>query len=178
MCEQRSLVPIPFAAQCATIFFFVSFALILSFLPLRSEAGVMFYISNLLSTSKPSTPADHTITFQAANAIPPSGKVVITPQAGAFSIPVALDFTDIDVATSSSATGTFMERTVSSTASVSAGGISVVSGTSGSITITLSSGQGIEAMKFVRIKIGAHAVSGEAGDVQMSNSTSTGTYSV
>ena len=100
----------------------------------------MSLVSDRISLSWPDTGVSHTISFLTTAAIPLSGKIVITPENGIFTIPSGFDYTDIDLATSSSATGLFSDRLLAATSSASADGAAVIaSTTSGSITITLNS---------------------------------------
>ena len=75
-----------------------------------AHGAIIPYINDTISTSEPGAAADQTIVFQVARSVPPGGAIVITPQAGAFSIPSDLDATDVDFATSSSPTWAWQER--------------------------------------------------------------------
>ncbi len=120
------------------------------------------YVSDLISTSAPSTAASHTIQFTVANAIPAGGHIVITPQASAFTIPASLDHIDVDLAVATGV-GPYVDRTLASTASATEDGVSVVVGSSGSITITLNSTTGVNAGDRVQVELGTVASEGGAG---------------
>ncbi len=134
-----------------------------------SALSNLIRVSDTLSTSHPDTPANHTIKFIATTAVPPSGTIDITLESGAFDIPTGFDYTDIDLATSSSINATFTERTLGSSPSPNVDGVTVVTGGSGSITFTLSSNRGLAAGTAVRIKLGTNAVYGASGDLQIQN---------
>ncbi len=135
-----------------------------------AHAGTLSSVSDLISTSAPGTSTvSHTIQFTTANAIPASGKIVITPESGAFSIPGLFDYTDVDVAVSGS------DRTLAATASVGADGVSV----SGSIvTITLNSTTGISAGAQVQIQFGTIATFGTTGDITLTNPSIVDSYRI
>ena len=120
----------------------VSLALLFTFTG-TAHAAVLSGVSDLISTSEPAgTTTSHTITFTATTMIPAGGKIVVTPEAslGAFDVSALLDFTDLDFATAPTSTGPFTERSLAALPSAADDGVSVVSGTSGSLTITLGSG--------------------------------------
>ena len=117
------------------------------------HAATLTFVSDLISTSAPSTIASHAVQFTVTDAIPPGGAIIITPEAGAFTIPPDLDESDIEFSVSSGG-GPYVDRGIASSPDAVSDGISVVSGTSGSITITLNSTTGINAGDKVRIGIG------------------------
>lgn len=134
------------------------------------QAGTLSYVSDLISTSAPgTTTASHAIQFTTANAIPASGKIIITPVSGAFSVPGTFDYTDVDVAVSS------IDRTLAAVASATEDSVSVASDV---ITITLNSTTGISAGAQVQIELGAIAASGEAGDVSLTNPAGVDSYRI
>ncbi len=116
-------------------------------------AGEMNFVSDLISTSAPNTPATHIIQFSPTHDIPASGEIVITPQAGAFTIPGGLDNTDIEFSVSSLG-GPYVDRPTADAADGGNDGIVVTTGTSGSIVITLNSTTGINANDAVRVSVG------------------------
>ena len=136
------------------------------------------FISDLIVNSAPATSTNHTIQFRTLVAIPASGKIIITPQAGAFTIPAAFDYTDVDFATSASQSGPYMDRSLAATPSASDDGVSVVSGSNGLFTITLQSGLGISANSFIQVELGTHATDGAVGDQQIQNPSSIGSYGI
>lgn len=124
-------------------------------------AGTLTFVSDLISTSAPGAEATHTIQFNVATDIPASGKIVITPQDAAFTIPASFDFTDVDLAVSNG--GPYIDRDISDTADALNEGVSVTSGSSGSITIILNSTSGISAGEHVQIRLGKNATFGITG---------------
>jgi hypothetical protein len=115
--------------------------------------------------------------------IPVGGKIVITPEAAsgnAFDISALLDHTDLDLAVDPTASGTFTDRTLAATPSATEEGVSVVSGSSGSLTFTLGSGAGspITAGSVVRIIIGSAASFGGQGDQFIHSPSVVGSYHI
>ncbi|MFZ2555690.1 MAG: dockerin type I domain-containing protein [Minisyncoccia bacterium] len=153
----------------------VAAALVLLLDFVRIDAAALTRVRDLVSTSVPSASANHAIQFTATSGIPASGSIVITPQAGAFGIPAGFDYLDVDV--SVSAGGPYTDRTLAASASATEDGVSVVSGSAGSITITLSS-TGISAGESVRITLGTDATTGGIGDSQITNPSTTGSYRI
>ena len=144
-----------------------------------AETRAMGNISDVISTSWPGYGADHVITVRVAHDIPPSGMLTITPQDSQFFISAGFDHTDVDLATSSSAAGPFIERALGSTSTAEIDGVEVIDGsTQGNIAITLNSSYGISGGEWLRIKLGANAVFGGAGDRQIINPSSPGEYTM
>lgn len=147
----------------------------LLFLTAVVHGATLNLASDNLSTSEPGVTANHTIKFTTITAIPVSGKIVITPQSGAFSIPSSLDFTDIDLLINNS------QETLAASAGSgpeSAVGASVVSGTSGSLTFILNDSDSISGSSAIIVRIGVNAESGATGNQQITNPTSAGSYKI
>ncbi len=138
---------------------------LLTFAALASGATLNL-ISDTLSSSQLGIAANHTIRFTTITAIPASGKIIITPQAGSFEIPAGLDFTDIDL------------QVNDSQKSLTLSSVSVISGTGGQIAITLNDPESISGGSSIIIKIGTNAEFGEVGNQQMINPGSSGSYRV
>ena len=120
--------------------------------------------SILLSTSKPSTAANWTITIENVQAIPADGTITITPEATKFTIPADMDFNDLDLNIASS------EITLAATpgsGADSAWGVSITSGTSGSIVLTNNDTDTVTAESTIIIEIGTHATQGSTGEEQI-----------
>src|SRR4051794_12757232 len=97
-------------------------------------AATLSAVSDLISTSAPGELASHRIQFTVARAIPPSGRITITPEAGAFDIPSSLDFSDISLAVATS--GDFVERSLAASANATDDGVAIAAGSSGSLVFT------------------------------------------
>ncbi len=154
--------------SCLFVFFFVWFSV-------AGGAATPTSVSDTISTSVPGAGANHTVKFTVTNVIPASGKIIVTPQAGAFSIPVGLDYTDID----------FLNDGANQTLSASPGsgsgsaiGVSIITGASSSITFILNNADVIAAGSAVTIKIGANAAFGEVGNQQIQNPVTAGSYKI
>jgi hypothetical protein len=141
--------------------------------------GNLLLIREEITNSRPGVETPHTLILQTFNAIPPSGKIVITPENQAFILPAGFDYTDVDFATSSSLTGSFAERAIGATSSASQDGVEVLTGTTTSkITITLNSTFGVGAGTFVKIKFGKNASYETLGDKNPFNPNTSGSYRV
>ncbi len=140
-----------------------------------AHASYMSPISDLIGDSAPNASTPHIITFTVTNAIPAGGTITITPE-GAFSLPVSFDFTDVDLAVSNG--GPYVDRDLAAAASGSEDGVSIVSGTSGSITIRLSSGSGIAGGSLIRVILGTNATYQTTGDVNPINPTTPASYRI
>ncbi len=136
-----------------------------------TAAATLTKVSDTLSTSRPNVLANHTIRFTTTATVPTAGKIILIPAAGSFSIPATLDYTDIDLLVNSS------NRALASSPGMGAGssiGVSVVSGTSGSITFTLNDTDTIAGGSAIIIKIGTVASFSESGDQRITNPSSAG----
>jgi hypothetical protein len=142
-----------------------------------AEAGVLTQFSDLIDSSRPATSTNHTITFTMPNAVPAGGKIVIVPEVGSVTIPAAFDFTDVDFLTATSG-GPFSQRSLAGAPSLTEDGVSVTTGASGSLTITLNSATGIVAGDRGRIVLGTNATYGAVGDEQLLSTVTTGSYRV
>jgi hypothetical protein len=141
-----------------------------------SAASITNY-SDKLSTSAPGESSNHTIDFISTVAIPAGGFIRFTPDAGDFEIPASLDF-DIDNIALYVSTGSgYGLRSATSTPSSSDDGISIVTGTSGEIEITLNSSVGVPAGARIRLLIGDHTPLATTTDVGITNPVALGTYS-
>ena len=157
-----------FSIFLLSIFYFL-------FFPTGTKADYLSYVSDAISNSAPSVSVNHTISFTASSSIPASGKIIITPQAGAFPIPSDLDYTDVDFLVAG------VQKVLTSTPGSGAGsaiGASIVNGTSGSFTFTLNDTDAIGAASAVIIRIGTNAVFGATGDKQIQNPSATSSYKI
>jgi len=140
-----------------------------------ARAASLTFVSDTISTSRPGINANHTIKFTVTNTVPPSGKIIITPQAGALTIPTGLDHSDIDLLLN----GT--NQPLASSPGVGAGsaiGASVASGTSGNIVFTLNDANAIFAGSTIIIKVGTNAIFADVGDQQIANPATVGSYKI
>lgn len=148
-------------------------ALVLFYAP-PAFAGTLTHVSDLLSTSAPGTSTvSHTIQFTLANTLPASGKIVITPESEAFSVPGGFDYTDVDLAVSNG--GAYTDRVLAAAASATEDTVSV---SGDEIALVLNSTSGIAAGSLVQIQLGSVATYGEAGDVTLTNASTSGSYRI
>lgn len=127
-----------------------------------AQAANLTEISDLLSTSEPAVVANHTITFTTPTGVANNQTITIDFSDGPFVVG-SVDFTDIDVATSS---GEFsLAANCAGTEMASA----VFAGTT--LTITMCAGDGglIAANGTTTIEIGTHATNQTTGDQQLTN---------
>lgn len=139
-------------------------------------ASMLTFVRDTISTSAPQFVADHVVEFTLTHAIPTSGSIVLTPQAGAFVIPAGLATTDIDLAVATSSS--YADRTLADSPDASADGVSIVTGQNGSLTFTLDSTSGLAAGSRIRVTVGAGATFGGTGTLGITNPDTTGSYRV
>ncbi len=123
--------------------------------PTAASAAMLSYIRDTISDSAPSAAASHVIEFTTAHAVPPSGSITITPEPGAFDVEAGLAYGDMDLAVWDGSS--FVDRTLADTPSATEDGVSVVPGSDGSVSFSLSSALGIAADTPVRVVIGKKA---------------------
>ncbi len=140
-----------------------------------AHASNMSPISDLIVWSQPSTSTPHIITFRVTNAVPVSGTLTITPE-GAFSIPGGFSVSDVDVSVSTG--GPYVQRDLAAVSSATEDGVSIVSGSAGSVTITLNSTDGIPAGALVRVVLGTAATHQSSGSISPVNAASPGSYRI
>jgi hypothetical protein len=131
--------------------------------------------SDRISDSAPNEEANHTITFTTTADVPPGGFVEWTPHDGVFTIPVS-DF-DIDNVEMFVDTGSgFTLRSATTSASATDDGVSITTGTSGSIRVDLNTSEGIPSGARVRLLVGDHTTNATSTDAGILNPSTTGTY--
>ncbi len=141
-----------------------------------THAATITQYSDRLSTSAPNLSANHTINFTTDVSIPAGGYIRFTPEPGEFTIP-AVDFDIDNVALFVSTGAGYTQRLGTSTApSATEDGISIMTGTSGNIEITLNSTDAIPAGAEIRILIGSHTPNATTTDVGITNPATTGTH--
>jgi len=165
---QNTKYQIPRAKYKATIAasftaFFIAITLFSS-----ANAAELSLSRDLITTSNPGVGADHTITFRATSAVPPSGKIRIVFE-GTFDTPAGFDFEEVDLATSSISSGPYADRALSALPSATDDGVTAVLGTSSQITITLNSTRGISAGEYIKLELGANATFGAVGSDRILN---------
>lgn len=146
------------------IFCLLPFVTFYLFHAIPASAISLTHVSDTISNSAPNESVNHTIKFTVTTAIPSSGKIVITPEIGYFSIPSGMNYTDIDLGVDGS------DRDLAEISDFGNDGISIVSGNSGSISITLNTTTGIAVSSQVIIQVG--------GDQQIQNPSSVGSYKI
>jgi hypothetical protein len=150
--------------------------------PFFVHAAMLTRVSDTISDSAPgATTTNHTLLFSASTSIPLGGSIVISPETmsgDAFTVPALLDYSDVDL--SYATTGAYVDRPLYSSANGIADGVDVVSGTAGTITITLGDAVlgAIPANAHIMVKIGDHATYEAVGDSYIENPTGIHAYRV
>lgn len=134
------------------------------------HAATLTFVSDTISTSAPSTASNHTIKFTITNSISANGTVTITPEASKFNIPTGLDVGDIDLSLDD------VDTALATSAGGSTVGVSIIHGSSGSITMTFP--QVVSANTTLIVKVGTNAIFGSQGTEMITNSANTGSYSI
>lgn len=131
--------------------------------------------SDTISDSAPSEISNHTVQFTTTVAIPAGGYVRFIPEAGDFTIPAAnFDSDNVELLVS---TGSgYVLRSSSSTVSATDDGVTITTGTSGQVEVTLNSTTGIPAGASVQMLIGNQTSLATTTDVGLTNPSATGTY--
>lgn len=168
------------ARYIASAFFFIVLFSAYYFFTLYGEARYMSMIRDTISTSAPGAFANHTVEFRVDTDIPAGGYIRIRPDDGAFLIPTSTTFSyqniELYVAPASMP---YALRPATSSADAINDGVSITTGTSGSVTFTLNSSTGISSGSSVRIKLGDHtALASTTNDTGLQNPTGNATYSV
>jgi len=163
------------------LFFFISICIFIPSFFFISHIYATVYlskISDLLSTSAPSSETNQKIRFTLNQAIPANGAIEIYFDRGGFSIPSTLNYTDVDVAFGAVYGGPYTDRPLSSVQSAGTDDITVTSGTTGKIRIDLNTTVGIPAGNEVVVEVGTNATYGSIGDVRARLASTTGSYPV
>ncbi len=129
-------------------------------------------MSDTLSSAKINTVSNHTIVFTTPTGLGNGSTTVITFQSD-FSIPAALDFTDVDINVGGAYVGS---TTIAALPTGTTLGVVRTSTTT--ITITASSSAVIAPGAIVYVRIGTNAIHGVTGDQQITNATTNGNKTV
>jgi hypothetical protein len=156
---------------------FIVAALLLGLVTMIARAGVLTFMTDVISTSAPDTEATHTIQFTVTTDIPASGHIVLTVDPGNFTIPASFDYTDVDLQVSDSG-GPFVDRDLAAVADASNDGVAIASPPNGLVDITLNSTTGIPAGDVVRILLGTNATFGAVGTDNIVNPTNPISYRI
>ncbi len=138
----------------------------------QALADRLQFVSDLISTSAPETPANHRILFTTVAAVPPGGDVVVDFRNGLF-MPSEFDITDIDFSTATTGTSSLLNYTdrvlATSTPGTSTVGVDLTYGSSTRLIFNLGSTLGLNAGETVRIELGTTATFGGTGRDQLVN---------
>lgn len=134
---------------------------------LTAQAAAVTNASDTLSTSAPNTGANHTLVFRSPNGLVAGQTIEITFDAS-FGIPT-IGLEDVDLATSTAATGPWTEETLAGAQGAADWGYSTTSNT---LVFQAPSGYGAASSTYFQIQVGTNAT---GGDTQITNPTSTTT---
>lgn len=145
--------------------------------PRTSYGGTIHEYRDTISDSRPDIYANHTIEFTTTVAIPTGGLVRITPASGAFTIPNH-DFDHENVELAVATSSGFVTRSATTSPDTTQDGITILSGASGYVEVTLNSTVPIPAGASVRLKLGDHTLLGTTTDLGIQNPSATGTHAI
>jgi len=150
-------------------------ALVFGAVASHAIASQLSFVSDTITDSRPSFPANHTVLFSVPDAVPASGEIVISFEGTPFAIDPSFSYSDMDLAYStSSPTSGFTERPLAAAPDAVSDGVAITPLT-GPIAITLSSGNGIPAGAHARLLLGTNA---PMGTYQITNPSSTASYRI
>ncbi|MEK7498404.1 MAG: dockerin type I domain-containing protein [Patescibacteria group bacterium] len=138
----------------------------------EAYGAALMSVSDTISDSRPGIGINHTLQFTPSSTIPVNGKILVIPQAGAFTIPSGMDRSEVDVVIDG------VEKMVAATPGVGTDiVVTMSSGTSGVITMVPKSGP-INAGSVVTVEIGTNATYIDLGAYQIQSPGVTGSYAV
>jgi hypothetical protein len=139
-----------------------------------SAAQIVSY-SDRISNSAPSVSSNHTVNFTTKVAIPPGGYVKFIPDPDDFTISNT-DFDIDNVALYERVSTSYILRTATTTPTATEDGVTITTGTTGQIEITLNSTEGIPANTEMRLLIGSNTPYATTTDVGIMNPSGIGSY--
>jgi len=142
----------------------------------HSFANIIEY-KDTLGTSVPAATSTHTIQFKTTTAIQPGDYIRFRPDPGAFTIP-AIDFGINQVELFVDSGSGYTQRITGTTTSTSTDGVSITTGTSGNVSITLNSTTGIPANSYVRMLVGNHTANSTTTDASPINPSATTSHPI
>lgn len=156
-----------FAGVLITVAFFLGY---------ETKSAIVRSFTDTASGITISAGANHTIKFQTLTGVEASSDTIVVSFDTGFGVS-GLDFGDVDFS-HGSVTGAETEETLAAVAATGIWGASF-SGQALTLTAPTNAGSGeVAASDFVIIEIGTHATTGVAGDTEITNPTSAGSYRV
>jgi hypothetical protein len=139
------------------------------------SAATIHRYSDRLSDSAPGVYSNHTIQFTTTTTIPPNGFIRFTPDPGDFNIPATnFDIDNVELYVDEGSG--YVLRATAGVPSGAEDGVTIVTGTSGNIEVTLNSTNGIPADAEIRLLIGTQTLNATPTDLGILNPSATGTY--
>lgn len=145
-------------------------------IPQAADANIVTY-KDTLSDSAPGVSSNHTVQFTTTEDMEPGDYIRLRPDPGSFTIP-ALNFGINQVELYVNSGGGFSQRVTGTTTSTSTDGVSITTGTSGNVTVTLNSTTGIPADSIIRLIVGNSTANSTSTDVGITNPSATTSYPV
>lgn len=137
------------------------------------HAGTIITRSDTLSDSAPNERSDHTLQFTTTAAIPAGGYIRFRPDPGNFTIPATgFDIDNVEFYVDNAT------RTIGAAVSTSTDGVTITTGSSGNVEITLNSTTGISANSVIRLLLGKNTANATGTDLAILNPSATGTYTI
>ncbi len=150
---------------------------VLAFAGVGHATVYLSHVRDLISTSAPGASIEQTITFRTNQAIPAGGRLLIDFTGGGFTVPASgFNYADIDLGFRSTSTVPFTSRPLAASRNAATDGVTVTSGTAGSIRFDLNTTVGIGAGNEVEVHIGTNAAG--SGNTNMILTNATGSYPV
>lgn len=152
-------------------------------MPTAVLAAQFTYTRDIISESAPgATTTSHLFEFGLSTTVPLGGSISITPEGANgnyFNVSPLLDFSHIDLAVATGS-GDFIDRPLAAVASGVADGVSVTSGASGNVIITLgdTTSGAIQSGSRVQVRIGSAATFGGVGSETIEHPGSVGSYRI
>lgn len=142
----------------------------------ETKSAIVRSFTDTMSGITISSGANHTVKFQTLTGVEASSDTIVVGFDTGFGVS-GLAFGDVDFS-HGSVTGAETEETLAATAASDVWGASF-SGQALTLTAPTNAGSGeVAASDFVIIKIGTHATTGAAGDTEITNPTSAGSFRV
>ncbi|MFM2374764.1 MAG: hypothetical protein RLZZ234_759 [Candidatus Parcubacteria bacterium] len=144
------------------------------------QARNMSTIRDTISTSRPGVYANHTVEFRIDTDIPAGGYITIRPDDGAFTIPTStFSHSNAELYVKAPLASSYVLRPATTTPGATDDGVTIVSGTSGSVTFTLNNTTGITSGSSVRVLLGDHTSQASTTlDTGFLNPSAPATYSL
>lgn len=141
------------------------------------DAATIISYNDTISDSAPSEYSNHTINFTLTEDLDPGDIIRFRPPTGAYTIP-ATNFSSQNVQLYVATSSGYVARPSATSSSPTEDGVSITSGTSGNILLTLNSSTGLPSGATGQLRIGTHTENATTTDLGILNPTATGTQPI